>query len=151
MNKPNVPMEGGCRCDKLRFKVTAAPLITMACHCTGCQKMTASAYSLSALVPEAAFDVTKGEPVIGGLHGDLKHYFCGHCMSWVFTRAPAIEGFINFRATMLDDTSWYVPFIETCVSEKLPWAATSAVHSFEQFPDMAGFPKLIEAYLKLSD
>lgn len=28
----------------------------------------------------------------------------------------------NVRATLLDDPSWFVPFIETVVGEKLPWA-----------------------------
>ncbi len=27
----------------MRFQITAPPLLTMACHCTGCQRMTASA------------------------------------------------------------------------------------------------------------
>eukprot|EP01132_Coremiostelium_polycephalum_P021607 gene21607-25645_t len=39
--------EGGCRCDRVRFTVTEKPLITMACHCTGCQKMSSSAWMFS--------------------------------------------------------------------------------------------------------
>ena len=42
--------------------------------------------------------------------------------------------FVNLRPTMLDDTSWFRPFIETYTSDKLPWAITGAMHSFEQFP-----------------
>ena len=34
--------EGGCRCGQVRFRIDGGPLITMACHCTGCQRMTAS-------------------------------------------------------------------------------------------------------------
>src|SRR5690606_35371104 len=43
---------------------------TGACHCAGCQRMTASAFSLSAAIPTDGFEVTKGESVKGGLHGD---------------------------------------------------------------------------------
>ena len=39
--------EGGCRCGRVRLRVEAPPLITMACHCTGCQRMSASAFSLT--------------------------------------------------------------------------------------------------------
>lgn len=29
-----VPIEGGCRCGRVRFQIASAPIITMACHCT---------------------------------------------------------------------------------------------------------------------
>ena len=54
---------GSCRCGQTRMEVTAPALITMACHCDGCRKMTASAFSLSAMVPAEAFSVVEGEPV----------------------------------------------------------------------------------------
>ena len=58
MSVENLPREGSCRCNRVRFSVSQPPVITMACHCTGCQKMTASAFSLSALIPASAFTVT---------------------------------------------------------------------------------------------
>jgi len=96
--------------------------------------MSASAFSLSAAIPTAGFVVTRGEPVIGGLHGVHPHYFCPHCMSWMFTRIHGVDQFLNVRPTMLNDVSWYIPFIETYTKEKLVWATTPAVHSFEKFP-----------------
>jgi len=72
------PIEGACRCGRVRMRITAPRLITMACHCKGCQRMSSSAYSLSVAVPSEGFAVSEGEPVIGGLHGPLKHYFCGY-------------------------------------------------------------------------
>ena len=64
-----LPVEGGCMCGRVRMRISAPPVITMACHCTGCQKLSASAFSLTAMIPSAAFEVTKGEPAIGALHG----------------------------------------------------------------------------------
>ena len=63
--------DGGCRCGQATFRVHGAPVITMACHCTGCQRMTASAFSLSVAIPSDGFEATHGEPVIGGLHGGI--------------------------------------------------------------------------------
>ena len=40
MTNENLPLEGGCRCGQVRLKISAPPLLTMACHCTGCQKMS---------------------------------------------------------------------------------------------------------------
>ncbi|MEW6639692.1 MAG: GFA family protein [Pseudomonadota bacterium] len=146
MTTPNDTHGGGCRCGRLRFSVTGVPMMTMACHCTGCQRMTASAFSLSALYPSAAFAVTAGEPVIGGLHGPARHFFCAYCMSWVFTRPEGMDDFVNVRATMLDDARSYRPFIETYTCEKLPWATTPATHSFDKFPPMEQFPALLAEY-----
>jgi hypothetical protein len=145
MNKTNGAQDGGCRCGQTRFIVSAPPFLTMACHCTGCQRMTGSAFSLSAAIPSKGFAITKGEPVIGGLHGATRHFFCPHCMSWMFTRPEGFD-FVNLRATMLDDPSGFLPFIETYTSEKLPWAATPAPHSFEKFPALDEYRALLEKY-----
>ena len=138
--------DGGCRCGAVRFRVKGRPMITMACHCTGCQKMTASAFSLSSFYPLESFEVVQGETVLGGLQQELKHHFCQDCKSWMFTRAGAIGPFVNVRSTLIDDSRGYKPFIETYTCEMLPWAQTSAVHSFEKFPPMERFPELMAAY-----
>lgn len=139
-------LEGGCRCGQVRLRIDAPPLLTMACHCTGCQRMSASAFSLSAAIPSAAFLVTRGEPVVGGLRAATRHFFCPHCMSWMFTRPDVTDAFVNVRPTMFDDSGWYSPFIETYTSEKLPWATTPAVHSFERFPPFEAYEELTKEY-----
>jgi hypothetical protein len=142
VNSLNLPAEGGCRCGRVRLKMSAPPLLTMACHCTGCQRMSGSAYSLSAAIPSDAFAITLGEPVIGGMHGASRHFFCPHCMSWMFTRPEGLDWFVNLRPTMLDEPGWYTPFIETWTREKLPWASTPAVHSYEALPAMEDYEQL---------
>jgi hypothetical protein len=142
-----VPAWGRCRCDRVQFRISAQPLLTMACHCRGCQRMSASAYSLSVAIPSAGFEIVRGEPVIGGLKGpELKHFFCPECMSWMFTKF--LPEFVNVRATLLDELEWFAPYIETCTKSRLPWASTSAVHSFAEFPAMESFPQLIEEYTR---
>ena len=145
MGEQMVTREGGCRCGQVRFRVSAPPLLTMACHCTGCQRMSASAFSLSAAIPNEGFAVTTGTPVIGGLHGATRHYFCPHCMSWMYTKVEGMP-FVFLRPTMLDDPSWFSPFIETMTSEKLSWATTGALHHFEKSPTMDEFTNLARLY-----
>jgi hypothetical protein len=137
---------GSCRCNEVRFSLSEPPVVTMACHCTGCQKMTSSAFSLSALYAAGAFTVTQGCPVIGGLHGVDRHYFCPRCMSWLFTRPHGIDEFVNVRASLLDNFRAYRPFMETWTCEKLPWANTPAVESFTKLPEPHDFPRLMQAY-----
>jgi hypothetical protein len=141
-----LPWDGGCRCGRTRIRVTAPPLLASACHCSGCQRMSASAYSLSLAVPDGGFEVTAGEPVIGGLRGATRHHFCPHCLSWMFTRLEGLDDMVNLRAPMLDDHGWIVPFVEFWTQEGLPWARTPARHSFATQPDFSAFPALLEDY-----
>jgi hypothetical protein len=146
MNDWNLPWEGACRCGQVRIRISAPPLLTMACHCRGCQRMSASAYSLSAAIPAPGFAVTQGEPVIGGLHGPSRHYFCPHCKSWMFTRPEGIEDFVNVRPTLLEDASWVAPFIETYTQARLPGAVTAAKYGYEAFPPFEDYTKLVEEF-----
>jgi hypothetical protein len=47
---------------------------------------------------------------------------------------------------MLDDPSWFTPYIETYTDEKLPWATTAAKHSYPRFPAMEEYEGLIKGY-----
>jgi hypothetical protein len=147
MDEWKLPWDGGCRCGEVRVRVTKPPLLSGACHCAGCRRMTASAYSLTITIPADGFEVTKGEPVIGGLHGPVSHHHhCPRCKSWLFTHAEGFDWFVNLRAPMLDDHLWFEPFIELFTDERLPWAATGARHSYAGSPEMAEFQKLMAAY-----
>ena len=140
-----LPWDGGCLCGQIRFRISAPPLLTAACHCAWCQKRSASAYSLTITVPTGGFAVTQGEPELGKGPSPNPHFFCPACKNWVFLRLDAL-GIVNVRPTMLDEHLWFRPFIEIFASRKLPWAATSAVHSFETLPDPQAFGSLIEAF-----
>ena len=152
MSRLTLPVLGHCRCGQVEFRVSTPPILTMACHCKGCQRMSASAYSLSAAIPTAGFEVTQGKPVLGGLRDpELRHFFCPSCMSWMFTRPPAIvtrflPEFVNVRATMLEDVSWFSPFIETWAKTKLPWVTTPTAHSYAEFPPVEDYARLLAEF-----
>jgi hypothetical protein len=147
MDEWRLPWEGGCRCGEVRVRVSKPPILAFACHCAGCQRMTASAYSLTLTVPADGFEVTQGEPAVGGLRGPVSHhYHCPGCMSWMFTRVEGMDWFVNLRPSVLDDHGWFEPFVELWAGEKLPWAATGARHSYAGAPEMAEFQTLMQAY-----
>lgn len=140
----NYPVEGACMCGQVRLRVSAPPIITMACHCKGCQKLSASAFSLTAMIPAAGVEVI-GETAVGALHGASKYEYCPRCLNWLLTR-PAGIPFVSVRPTMFDLPAWSTPFIESFASEKLPWVTTSAKHSFDKFPATDQYGKLIAEY-----
>jgi hypothetical protein len=57
-----IPLTGGYQCGKLRYEISETPRLVYCCHCTSCQKITASAFSISAVVIEEAFHLTVGQP-----------------------------------------------------------------------------------------
>ena len=145
MKDPELPLHGHCRCGATRIRITRPPLLTAACHCTGCQRMSASAYSLSVAVPAEGFAVLEGHPVLGGAGHDM-HHFCPSCLSWMFTRPPGLDWFVNVRPTMFTGIDWFAPFVDTFTREALPWVQPVAPHSFAGLPAMEEYGQLIRDY-----
>lgn len=146
MNDWNLPWSASCLCGAVKMAITSSPLLSLACHCKGCQKLTSSAYSMAFIVPESGFEVTEGEPVLGGLHGEHKQYYCEYCKSWLFTLPAQMDTIVNVRSTILDDASWVVPFIDIETADKLPGVVTGAKMSFEGTPPMEEFTAIAAAY-----
>lgn len=147
----NRTKKASCRCGAIEFEVTGKPLLTMACHCTSCQKMTASAYSLSTLYMADQFKLTKGAPVRGGLKQKLNHMCCPDCLSWLYTEIDEMGGMVNVRSAMLENASDSAPFIESYTSEMLSFAQTGAKYRFEKFPGPDDYVKLIEEFQRACD
>ena len=58
---PFIPLEGGCACKKLRYRVEASPLVVHCCHCTTCQLETGTAFALNYVVEAEQVVITEGE------------------------------------------------------------------------------------------
>jgi hypothetical protein len=56
-----LPLGGGCMCGAVRYEITKVPLRVYACHCTDCQRVTGSAFSLGVVVSADDFRATGKE------------------------------------------------------------------------------------------
>ena len=101
--------------------------------------MTGGAFSLSSFYPADRFNIDRGPTVRGGMGTGPDDEFCPKCMSWMFTTAKEIEGFVNVRSTMFDDSKLHKPYVEMFRAEALPGAELGAVHSYDRFPQESGF------------
>jgi hypothetical protein len=45
-----LPQTGGCQCGKVRYAITEEPQSVYTCHCTACQRLTSSAFSMGLVV-----------------------------------------------------------------------------------------------------
>ena len=105
--------------------------------------MTASAFSLSSLVAAESFELLSGDPMLGGLKGDTRHYFCRACLSWLYTIPPMATDLVNVRSGMLDDFEGHRPFAEFHLAEALPGMALGLERGYAASIDMAGFERLL--------
>ena len=122
------PLTGGCLCGALRYEISEAPLMTYTCHCTDCQHLTGSAFSLAIIVPDSAFRLTKGEPRRVQRTADsgriVTRWLCPECGCWVAgdpQRAAEGQMIRRVRGGTLDDTSWLSPTAHFWTRSKQPW------------------------------
>lgn len=146
---PALPLTGACLCGSVQVQITAPPLLTLACHCRDCQKRSASAYSMTTIVPRDGFSHT-GALVTGGLGANGRtHSFCKSCLNFIFSQIKGAETRINLRTSVLDKAAAFAPFVELMTDEKLAWVKVPAVHSFARYPaSPAALQALMDAYSK---
>ena len=44
------PIEGGCDCHTVRYRLVAAPLFVHCCHCRWCQRESGASFALNAMI-----------------------------------------------------------------------------------------------------
>jgi hypothetical protein len=129
----------------LRYEITEAPHLIYACHCTDCQHMTSSAFSMGVVLADGAFRLTKGEPRLLPRTADSgrisTRWVCPECGSWVSGAPRPGSAYRNVRGGTFDDTSWLRPTAHLWTRSKQPWIALpEGSRIFDTQPnDMAGF------------
>jgi hypothetical protein len=118
-----LPQTGGCQCGKIRYRITEEPLLVYTCHCTDCQRLTSSAFSMGVVVPEPAFRLSGIEPRqlrrIADSGRINTRLVCPECGTWICGMPR--DGVHRVRAGTLDDTSWVRPTRHIWASRKQPW------------------------------
>ena len=136
-----------CQCGAVAYEVCADPVDAKVCHCRDCQKFTASAFSLTTMVPRDGFSCD-GEVTFGGLKRDGRaHYFCASCLNFVFSQIGEDSPRVNVRTSLLKAAARFEPFIEIMTEEQMPWAKTPAKHSYARYPEtVEELQDLFDAY-----
>ena len=132
------PIKGSCQCGGVTYQLLAEPLMIVACHCRECQKLSTSAFSITAMMNAA--DVV--------FNGEMKEWsrvaesgnvnaarFCPTCGNRIYHFNPDDPGKIKLKPSNLSDTSIIQPSIHFWVSEKQDWyEIPEGVTVFEKQP-----------------
>lgn len=124
MNQSLYPIQGACQCGGVTYQLLAPPQMILACHCKECQKLSTSAFSITAMVK--ADDITfSGELADWGRMADSGNRsnakFCPTCGNRIYHYDPNIPEMIKLKPSTLSDTSIIQPTAHIWVSEKQAW------------------------------
>jgi hypothetical protein len=120
------PIDGGCSCRLVRYRMMTAPLFVHCCHCRWCQRETGSAFVLNAMI-EADRVVELGAapeqvdtPSQSGEGQVIAR--CPHCRVAVWSHYAGAGPLLKFvRVGTLDDPDRLPPDIHIFTSSKQPW------------------------------
>jgi hypothetical protein len=124
---PNVfPLDGGCDCRYVRYRITTAPLFVHCCHCRWCQRETGSAFGLNAMIEADRVQLLGAEPetVDTPSASGLGHKIarCPRCRIAVWSHYAGAGPVVKFvRVGTLDEPDRLPPDIHIFTESKQPW------------------------------
>jgi len=139
-NLPSFPVEGGCICGAIRYRLSAPPLGVYNCHCKDCQRSAGSAFSSSMIVNRETLTVIAGETDTYNKTAQsgrvVRQHSCGVCATRLFNEPLSSTAVYVLRPGTLDDSSWAIPVGNIWTDSKAPWVEIDpAVPNFPGQPD----------------
>ena len=120
------PMEGGCACGGVRYRMTGAPIFVHCCHCRWCQRESGAAFALNALIEADRVVLLKGEPervATPSASGKGQTFArCPDCHVALWSNYAGAGDLVNFvRVGTLDQPDRLPPDIHIYTASKQPW------------------------------
>lgn len=120
------PLEGGCDCGQVRYRMETAPLFVHCCHCRWCQRESGAAFALNAMIEADRVANLGGEPELvdtpsaSGRGQQIAR--CPRCRLALWSHYAGAGPFLKFvRVGTLDRPDELPPDIHIFTSSKQPW------------------------------
>ncbi|MCW8349178.1 GFA family protein [Vibrio sp. ZSDZ65] len=120
------PLEGSCQCGEVHYKLYDAPLAVFACHCTECQKLSTSPFSVTAVIDSSKIEfegkLSSWERIAESGNRNQAR-FCSSCGNRVYHFNPDELSTVKLKLKPINlkDESIFEPKAHVWVSEKLGW------------------------------
>ena len=133
------PIEGGCDCRAIRYRMMTAPMTVHSCHCRWCQRETGTAFALNAVIETDRVELLAGQPEFVNTPSasgkGQKIWRCSICKIAVWSNyggAGELSRFI--RVGTLDNPDLLPPDVFIYVSTKQPWVVLpEGARTFQEF------------------
>ena len=137
MKLPAFPVEGGCQCGAVRYRITAPPLSVYNCHCRDCQRTSGATNEMSMPIRRDTLERLSGELVAFDKTADsgriVRQMRCARCGTKVWNEPQSSPALIILKPGTLDDPSWAVPIGNIWTVSRAPWFAID--------PKLLNFPR----------
>jgi hypothetical protein len=128
-----LPLEGGCLCGAVRYRISAAPHHASFCHCRMCQRSGGAPVVAWLTGPSDAFAWINGEPAVYRSSLKAERLFCGACGTQLVFREPAEPDHLDVTLASLDDPEAVRPMYHIWTSSRIGW--------FEIADDLPRYPE----------
>jgi hypothetical protein len=137
----SLPIEGGCDCRAVRYRMRSAPLIVHCCHCRWCQRESGASFALNAMIESDRVDTLGVEPELvptpsdSGLGQQIAR--CPHCKLALWSHYAGSGPVMKFvRVGTLDQPDAWPPDVHIFTASKQPWVVLPpSVPAFEHYYD----------------
>jgi hypothetical protein len=158
------PLEGGCDCKRIRYRLESPPLIVHCCHCRWCQRESGTAFALNAMIEAERVLHLQAEPELIDTPSQSgrgqKIARCPTCRIALWSNYSGAGPILRFvRVGTLDTPEVLKPDIHIYTASKQPWVllppGVPAVPEFydierywspESLARRAGFMPRLQAY-----
>lgn len=126
VNSEAFPLEGGCDCGLIRYRVETTPLFVHCCHCRWCQRESGASFALNALIEADRVVHLRAEPEIVDTpsHSGKGQRIarCPRCRIALWSNYAGGSLLFRFvRVGTLDEPDHVPPDIHIFTSTKQPW------------------------------
>lgn len=125
------PLEGGCGCRAVRYRLQTRPLFVHCCHCRWCQRETGSSFALNAMIETDRIELLAGTPELvhtpsnSGKGQDIAR--CPQCRIALWSHYAGAGRTVAFvRVGTLADPDRCPPDIHIFTASKQPWVQIPA-------------------------
>ena len=120
------PLEGGCTCRAVRFRLTSRPLFVHCCHCTWCQRESGASFALNAMIESGRVELLSGAPELvetpSASGAGQRIARCPRCRIAVWSHYAGAGDAIRFvRVGTLDEPDRLPPDIHIFTASKQRW------------------------------
>ena len=116
-----LPLEGGCLCGAVRYRIGAEPDHAGYCHCRMCQRAAGAPVVPWLILACEAFAWTRGKPVVYRSSAEAERLFCGTCGSQLVSRHIAQPDQLEVTLASLDDPAAVRPNDHIWTASRIAW------------------------------
>lgn len=141
--------EGQCQCGAVHYRVRGSAQTLFACHCTECQRQSASAFGMALWVKDAQLELLSGtlhewvRTTPSGL--PMAGRFCPHCGTRLFHQVLKPGAALSIKPGTLHHTRSLRPVAHIWTQSKQDWVQLPP--DVLQYPgNPPGFEPLVQAW-----